>query len=85
LKASTADILIGIPVVPLLPVIATWWFLPWDEWIPKKVPKVILGPYILYAAFAAWHFKFGSFFVFIIVALGVGVTVAALIDKVTDP
>lgn len=55
LRPSAADVIVAIPVQPLLPVIATW-FLPWEDWIPKKVPKMILGSYLLYAAFAAWHF-----------------------------
>jgi hypothetical protein len=52
---STPDVLITIPLIPLFPVLATWW-LPWERWLPSKIPKWILGPYLVYAAFAAWHF-----------------------------
>jgi hypothetical protein len=55
LSAKTIDVLIFIPVIPAIPVIATW-FLPWERWIPRKIPKSIIGPYLLYCSFAAWHF-----------------------------
>ena len=53
---STADVLIAVPLIPLFPILATWW-LPWERWLWSKVPKWILGPYLLYASFAAWHFN----------------------------
>lgn len=54
---STLDVVIAIPLIPLAPILITWW-LPWERWIPwGKLPKSVLGPYCLYAAFAAWHFK----------------------------
>jgi len=52
---STVDVLIAVPLIPLFPVLATWW-LPWERWLWSKVPKWILGPCLLYASFAAWHF-----------------------------
>jgi hypothetical protein len=55
------DALIVAPVLPLVPILATWW-LPWENWIPwGKLPKAILGPYLLYASFVSWHFKFAWF------------------------
>jgi hypothetical protein len=55
---SSLDLAILLPVMPLAPIAITWW-LPWDHWIPwGKLPKRYLGPYLLYVAFAAWHFKF---------------------------
>jgi O-antigen ligase len=50
------DVLVFIPLIPAIPVIATW-FLPWERWIPKRIPKKIIGPYLLYCAFALWYFK----------------------------
>lgn len=56
LNAKPVDVLIFIPVIPAIPVIATW-FLPWERWIPRRIPKSVTGPYLLYCSFAAWHFK----------------------------
>jgi len=73
------DVLIFIPVIPAIPVLATW-FLPWESWIPKKVPKSILGPYLLYCSFAAWHF-YGPWWVEAMAAiLGIVVSVIAVFD-----
>jgi len=55
MKMSTVDVLIAIPLIPLLRVVVTWW-LPWERWLPSKIPKSILGPYLLYACVAAWYF-----------------------------
>ena len=77
---SITDVLIAIPVLPLLPVLATW-FLPWETWIPKEIPKFVLGPYFLYAAFAAWHFKFGFWTVSLAIVWGLVVSVAAIVEK----
>ena len=77
---SVVDVLILIPLIPLIPVVITWW-LPWENWLPKKVPKYVLGPYLLYAAFGAWHFKFGRFVVIVLVLFGIAVSVNAAIEK----
>ena len=82
MKASVTDVLIAIPVLPLLPVIATW-FLPWEDWLPKKIPKAVLGPYFLYAAFAAWHFGFGFWAVFVAVIFGLGLSFVAIVEKLS--
>jgi hypothetical protein len=55
-SANTVDVLIFIPLIPAIPVIALW-PLPWERWIPKKIPKKISGPYLFYCAFAIWHLK----------------------------
>src|SRR6266404_3142749 len=63
MTTSTWDVLIMIPLIPLAPIVITWW-LPWERWIPwGKLPKAVLGPYLLYASFGSWHFKFGWFVV----------------------
>ena len=82
MKPSAIDVLIAIPVLPLLPVIVTW-FLPWEDWLPKRIPKFVLGPYLFYAAFAAWHFNFGFWTVFLTVVIGVGVLFAAVVEKLS--
>jgi hypothetical protein len=64
---KTLDVLVFISLIPALPVLATW-YLPWEDWIPKKVPKRIIGPYLLYCAFGAWYFK-GSWWVIACAAL----------------
>ena len=73
---TTVDLLIAIQVIPLIPIFITWW-LPWERWIPwGKLPKLALGPYALYAAFAAWHFHTGSWFVMLLVVVGGILTIA---------
>lgn len=49
MTAKTLDVLIFIPLIPVIP----FWFLPWHRWLPEK----IAGPYFLYCAFAIWYFK----------------------------
>lgn len=53
---KTLDVLVFIPLIPALPVLATW-YLPWERWIPTKLSKSVIGPYLLYCAFGAWYFK----------------------------
>ncbi len=77
---STVDVLIAIPLIPLLPVVATWW-LPWENWLPSKIPKTILGPYLLYAGFAAWHFAMPWFVIWVVALWGVLLTGMAIIKE----
>ena len=83
MKSSVADVLVAIPVLPLFPVIMTWW-LPWETWIPKRIPKFVLGPYCLYAAFAAWYFNFGFWTVSFAVVLGLGLSIVAIVEKLSN-
>jgi hypothetical protein len=64
------DVLIFIPLIPAFLVIATW-FLPWEQWIPRRVPKSILGPYLLYCSFAAWHFREPGWMILLAAAGGI--------------
>jgi hypothetical protein len=74
---SGIDVLILLPIVPLLPIAITWW-LPWEKWIRwGQLPKKLLGPYLLYVAFALWHFKFDWWAPLIPLAFGTGVCIAA--------
>jgi hypothetical protein len=78
---ATLDILIAIPVIPLVPLFLTWW-LPWERWIPwRKLPKLMLGPYVLYAGFAAWHFHFDHWFVLIVIGVGVILMIIGAVEK----
>jgi hypothetical protein len=58
---SVTDLLIALPLIPIAPIVITWW-LPWEKWIPDNwgnVPKAvknITGPYFLYVSFAWWYF-----------------------------
>ncbi len=74
------DVLILIPLIPALPVVVTW-FLPWERWIPRKVPKKIIGPYLLYCAFGEWYFKMPWWSVVMVSLLGIGVSVMALVES----
>ena len=55
MSKRVVDVLILIPLIPALPILVTW-FLPWERWVLDKIPGKILGPYILYGAFAGWYF-----------------------------
>lgn len=78
---TTVDVLIAIPVIPLVPVFITWW-LPWERWIPwGQLPKLILGPYLLYAAFAAWHFHFSEWLVLTVIVAGVILTIMGAVEE----
>jgi len=78
---TTVDVLIAIPVIPLVPMFITWW-LPWERWIPwGKLPKLVLGPYVLYAAFAAWHFHASAWFVLIVIVAGVVLTITGAVEE----
>jgi hypothetical protein len=51
------DVIIFIPALPALFLLATWW-LPWESWIPwGKLPKILLGLYLLYLSFVSWYFQ----------------------------
>jgi hypothetical protein len=77
---STLDILILIPLIPAAPVVITWW-LPCGKWIFDEVPKYLAGPYLLYAAFAAWHFKCEWWFIILLAAAGMVLSVLAIANK----
>jgi len=79
-NARNVDVLIFIPLIPAIPVIALW-PLPWERWIPNVVPKKIIGPYLLYCAFAIWHFKQPWWIILIIGLVGIAVSAAAIFDQ----
>lgn len=80
---STVDVLILVPLVPIAPLLVTWW-LPWERFLFENVPQKISGPYLLYASFAAWHFKLELWAVILIGAVGGGCCVAALVKEYTN-
>jgi hypothetical protein len=78
-SARTVDVLIFIPLIPAIPVIALW-PLPWERWVPKILPKKIIGPYLLYCAFAIWHFKQTWWLVSFVALWGATGSVMAIFD-----
>ena len=78
-SAKTIDVLVFLPLIPALPVLATW-FLPWERWIPRKIPKSIIGPYLIYCSFAIWHFKQSGWFVALVALWGIGVSAVAAFE-----
>lgn len=52
---TALDVIILLALFPLS-VIGIIWLMPWENWVWRNVPKTILGPYLLYCAFAFWHF-----------------------------
>jgi hypothetical protein len=78
-SAKTVDVLTFIPLIPAIPVIALW-FLPWENWIPKIIPKTIIGPHLLYCAFAIWHFKQPWWTVLLVGLMGIAISAAAIFE-----
>lgn len=76
---TAVDVAILLPVVPILPVIITWW-LPWERWAFWRVPNAIGGPYLLYCSFAAWHFHLSWWAVLIVAVWGGILCALALTD-----
>jgi hypothetical protein len=78
-SARTVDVLIFIPLIPAIPVVA-FWVLPWERWIPKIIPNKIIGPYLLYCAFAIWHFKQSWWIVSMAGLAGIAVSTMAIFE-----
>ncbi|WP_416243329.1 hypothetical protein ACLSSQ_16990 [Azospira sp. APE16] len=75
---TTTDWLILAPILPLSPVLATW-FLPWERWLPwSNVPKLVSGPYLFYGAFVAHWFKAPGWAVLVVFLCGFLVCVSGL-------
>lgn len=81
MSARTIDVLIFVLLIPAIPVVA-FWTLPWERWI-AKVPNTIIGPYLLYCAFAIWHFKQSWWIVMWVGSLGIAVSAWAIVDLKT--
>lgn len=78
---STVDVLLLVPLIPAMPVIFIRW-LPLERWIPwGKLPKSLLGPYILYGAFAAWHFRLPWWAVDALALAGIAVSGVAILTR----
>jgi len=77
---SSVDFLILISLIPVAPVFVTWW-LPWERWLPRALPKAFLGSYVLYAAFAAWHFRLLWWVVLLLALYGAIVLALGLREK----
>lgn len=80
---STLDLLVLLPLIPALLVLFTFlWGFPWDRWIPwSKIPKALLGPYIMYAGFAAAYFKLEHWMAIAIAVLGAALSIWAVVEK----
>jgi hypothetical protein len=81
---SLLDITILIPLAPLLLAVITWWH-PSERGVLDTVPKHVLGPYLLFAAFAAWHFSFPWWTVLMVALIGVVLSVGATLEKTETP
>ena len=79
MSPKMVDVLIFIPVIPALPVIATW-PLPWERWISKRIPKSVIGPYLLYCSFAAWHFRWPNWMILLVAVWGIVVSAMGVFD-----
>jgi hypothetical protein len=69
---TALDVAIALPLFPWLLIAIIVWA-PWEPWVWKNVPKTITGPYLLYSAFAFWHFHARWWWVLPTAALGVAI------------
>jgi hypothetical protein len=64
------DVIFIITALPMLFLLVTHW-LPWESWIPwGKLPKILLGIYLLYLSFVGWYFQ-GPWWI-LLIPFGVG-------------
>ena len=69
MRNRAVETLVVISLLPVFPVLATW-YLPWEKWVTKWIPKKIIGPYLIYCAFGAWYFALPLWSVALVSALG---------------
>ena len=74
---AALDLFNPLPLFPLM-MLGIIWLAPWEPWVWRNVPKTIAGPYLLYCAFAFWHFRAHSWIVLLFVTIGVLVCAVAL-------
>jgi len=74
---TVVDYLVLAPLIPFLPIIATWW-LPWEQWFPMAKYSHIFGPAMLYGAFVAWYFEAEWWAVLVFVFFGLAVLAVAV-------
>jgi hypothetical protein len=87
MNLSTLDVLILIPLIPLGLVAFTWGWIPWDkvfDLASDQPPKWFLGLYLLYASFAAFHFKQKRWTVSLIASIGIVFVFVAVHDRVKN-
>ena len=69
---TTLDHFILLPLIPLITLPFVVW-LPWEEWFwREKTPKYIGGAYLLYCAFALWHFHARWWLILLVAIIGAG-------------
>jgi len=78
---TTLDVLIAVSLIPLVLLVIALWFDPVSRFPWHKIPELVLGPYVLYAAFAAWHFHASHSFVLVVTIVGVGLTIMGVVEK----
>lgn len=65
---STLDLIILVPILPLFPM--ALFLTPYTK-IAYRIPKIILGPYLLYLSFVLWHFYREWSVTILVAAIGV--------------
>jgi hypothetical protein len=82
-RLSVLNAIIVLPLLPLVFIVATWWF-PWESRIPwKRAPKAVLGPYLMYASFVAYHFEIRGWAILAVGAVGLVVTLMGLLEFIS--
>jgi hypothetical protein len=78
---TTLDVFILLPLIPLIVLPIVLWF-PWENWFwRERMPKQIGGAYLLYCAFALWHFDARWWLVLLVVTIASGLCAIALRDR----
>lgn len=65
---SALDLIILVPILPLFPM--ALFLTPYTK-LAHRIPKIILGPYLLYVSFALWHFYREWSVTLLVAAIGV--------------
>jgi hypothetical protein len=79
-QLTTYDVFILLPLIPLFALLIIWWA-PWEGWFFRDLPKTISGPYLLYCAFALWHFHAPWWPVALLAIIGAALCAIALRDR----
>jgi hypothetical protein len=76
---TTLDVFILFPLLSIIVLPIVFWF-PSENWFWRERTKQIGGAYLLYCAFALWHFHARWWLVLLVVTIGAGLCAIALRD-----
>ena len=79
MSAHAVDVFIFILLIPSILAVGGW-FGAWELWIPGRILNRIAGPYLLYIAVAAWHFKQPWWTVLLLGLMGIAFSAAGMFE-----